>query len=270
MTKTLSTLMIAFAVCLIAFGSAEAAKGPANIRNTVHNFSASAVMNDQYRSENEDEVCIFCHTPHGGSLTGPLWNRKNTLTLYKHYTSNTASLYLRGLNVARPVSNETMLCLSCHDGSITVNTILNPSNRTNEQPNSFWYPADNDPTGLLGNNKIIALNFMGIAATAAKIGASLDASGSLVDVSTDLMDDHPISFLYESVRAQKSAEFKTVATAETAGVRFFPQTAADGLKRVECSSCHDPHVDYITNAAYTPFLITPNDGSKLCLACHTK
>lgn len=263
MTKTLTTLALALAVTLLAGGTALA-KGTPNIRNTVHNLSSSAVGNDQYRSTNEDEVCIFCHTPHGGSLSGPLWNRKDTLTTYTHYKSDTASLYLRGLNVIRPVSKESMLCLSCHDGSITVNTILNPSNRTNEQPDSFWYPGDND------SNKIIALDFFGIAATAAKIGASLDASGNLVDVSTDLMDDHPISFLYEEVRTLKSSEFKDITTAEAAGVRFFPPTGGVGVKRVECSSCHDPHVDYLTDTDYTPFLITPNDGSKLCLACHTK
>jgi predicted CXXCH cytochrome family protein len=39
---------------------------------------------------------------------------------------------------------------------------------------------------------------------------------------------------------------------------------------MECSSCHDPHVDYVADADYTPFLIRPNDRSKLCLTCHIK
>ncbi len=266
MTKTFMTFGLVLAATLVAFGTAQAVKGPANIKNTVHNLSSGVGnFNIQYKSSNEDEICIFCHTPHGGSLTGPLWNRANTTTTYTHYSSATASAYLRGLSVNRPVSNESMLCLSCHDGSITVHSILNTSNRTGGPPEAFWDP-DN---GV----KIQALDLGFIAATAAKIGASLDVNGNLVDDSTDLMDDHPISFLYDSVRAQKPTEFKTVAAAEGAGVRFFPPTGADGVKRVECSSCHDPHVDYFSgtgNAAYTPFLITPNDGSKLCLACHTK
>lgn len=266
MTKTLSKLALAFAWSLLAGGTALAVKGPQDIKNTVHNLSSGVGnFNAQYRSSNEDEICIFCHTPHGGSLTGPLWNRANTATTYTHYSSAGASAYLRGLSVNRPVSNESMLCLSCHDGSITVHSILNTSNRTGGQPESEWDP--------INGVKITALDLDFVAATAAKIGASLDANGNLVDVSTDLMDDHPISFLYDLVRAQKSAEFKLIATAEAAGVRFFPANGADGDKRVECSSCHDPHVDYYSgtgNAAYTPFLITPNDSSKLCLACHTK
>jgi hypothetical protein len=57
----------------------------------------------------------------------------------------------------------------------------------------------------------------------------------------------------------------TVAAAQAAGVRFFGAT-----NFVECSTCHDPHVDYFTAPDYTPFLITPNTGSNLCLACHIK
>lgn len=266
MTKTLSTMAMALAVTLIAGGSALAVKGPPDIRNTVHNLSSGVgAFNVQYSSSNEDEVCIFCHTPHGGSLSGPLWNRANTTTTYTHYSSATASAYLQALSVNRAVQNESMLCLSCHDGSITVHSILNTSNRTGGPPEAFW-----DPTNGV---KIQALDLGFVAATAAKIGASLDANGTLVDVSTDLMDDHPISFNYQPVQTAKSAEFKTIATAEAAGVRFFPPNGDDADKRVECSSCHDPHVDYYSgtgNAAYTPFLITPNDGSKLCLACHTK
>lgn len=266
MTKILRTLIIALVAALGAFGTAQAIKGPPDIRNTVHNLSSGVGnFNAQYKSSNEDEVCIFCHTPHGGSLTGPLWNRENTTTTYTHYSSSTASAHLQGLNVNRPVSNESMLCLSCHDGSITVHTILNTSNRTGGPPEADWDP--------INGVKITALDLGFIAATAAKIGASLDASGNLQDVSTDLMDDHPISFLYQPVQSANTAEFKAIATAEAAGVRFFPPTGGDAVKRVECSSCHDPHVDYYSgtgNAAYTPFLITPNDGSKLCLACHTK
>lgn len=263
MTKTFCTLLLTLAAALAAVGTAQAVRGPSDIRNTVHNLSSGVVNNAMYKSTNEDEVCIFCHTPHGGSLTGPLWNRPNSTKTYTHYRSDTASSYLRGLSVSRPVSNESMLCLSCHDGSVAVHSILNISNRTAGPPL--------DAFGIPGGTTIIALAIPG-AMTGAQIGAYVNSSGTLVDDpnAPGLMDDHPISFLYESVRALKPTEFKDIPTAEAAGVRFFPPTAVVGLKRVECSSCHDPHVGYRTNAAYTPFLITPNDGSKLCLACHTK
>lgn len=256
MTKTLTILMISIAVYLIAFGTAQAAKGPPNIRNTVHNLSSSAVDNPHYRSANEDEVCIFCHTPHGGSLTGPLWNRNNTTTVYKHYAG--ANSYVSTLPSTRPVNNESMLCLSCHDGSITVLSILNLSNRTVGLP-------EDDFTNTVGGRPITA-GFFGIG-PAGKIGASVNPDGSINDVSTDLMDDHPISFEYMSAVGAKPAEFKIDTAAKAAGVRFFGTN-----QRVECSSCHDPHVDYETpgNEAWTPFLITPNDGSNLCLACHIK
>jgi hypothetical protein len=59
----------------------------------------------------------------------------------------------------------------------------------------------------------------------------------------------------------------TVANAQADGVRFFGAT-----NYIECSTCHDPHVNYSASGdpAYTPFLITPNTNSNLCLACHIK
>ena len=43
------------------------------------------------------------------------------------------------------------------------------------------------------------------------------------------------------------------------GIRLFGGTEY----RVECSSCHDPHVDYTTDTDYDPFLIMPNHGTCL-------
>ena len=50
----------------------------AGILNTKHNLASSS--GNTLRSTNYDEICVFCHTPHGG-LTGgfaPLWNRSAT------------------------------------------------------------------------------------------------------------------------------------------------------------------------------------------------
>lgn len=236
------------------------ARGPSNIRNTVHNLSSIHPkkglneINEAYLSSNEDEVCIFCHTPHGGSLTGPLWNRPDSAKQgdYEHYVSATASSHLKALDVNRNVNQESMLCLSCHDGSVSVHSILNTSNRT-------LGGMPENQSGQPATNTIITL----FPYTSSAIGDSFNADGSWKGHTTDLMDDHPISLSYTQVLVTKGAEFR----ADPVGVRFF---GAD--KRVECSSCHDPHVDYMdpANAEFTPFLITSNKGSALCLACHKK
>jgi hypothetical protein len=91
----------------------------------------------------------------------------------------------------------------------------------------------------------------------------------------DLSDDHPISFSYDAVRGSvvydtgaKAGQLRDVNIALSRGVKFFPPG-----NRLECSSCHDPHVDYSASSGqtdYSPFLITPNTGSALCQACHSK
>ena len=74
-----------------------------------------------------DEVCVFCHTPHGASTnvpgtgTGPLWNRSNSNYTYTMYSSATLSA-----TVSAAPTGSSAMCMSCHDGvtSIAVNTLL--------------------------------------------------------------------------------------------------------------------------------------------------
>jgi hypothetical protein len=245
---------------LVGGGAAEAKRGPQGITKTIHNLSTSQEF-FAYKSDNEDQVCVFCHTPHGGSLDGPLWNRESpTSTKYTHYNSASLSSYLQGLGAGRAVEKESLLCLSCHDGSISVNTLMNYSNTT---PVPTHWSSTDYPIPFLAFPD--GLN----------PGAQLGGSRAAGDVDWDLSDDHPISFKYGSVYTEKNNEFKDVATAEGAGIRFFGGTD----KRVECSSCHDPHVMYdseydgsnlLADESYRPFLITSNAGSAMCLACHTK
>lgn len=238
------------------------ARGAADVANGLHNLSVTGgnpllgPTGTIYVTD-EDEICVFCHTPHGGSLTGQLWNREDPTGVFTHYNSASLTDYIRvTLSAARAVSNESLLCMSCHDGSISVNHLINvPNDRTTPITTIFGGGEDTEIAGIPG-------------VVGARIGASLnDTMGT-----GDLSDDHPISFSYSSVWAQdiyqtgsRMGELHNTTDAVNAGVRFFGST-----QRVECSSCHDPHVDYITQAEYTPFLITSNSGSKLCLACHNK
>jgi len=103
------------------------------------------------------------------------------------------------------------------------------------------------------------------------------------NVSTDLRDDHPISFTYDA----------TLAT--TDGNLYDPSTTMSGLGgtieqdllengKLQCTSCHDVHVSRNTQGCIgchnihggvgmitkTLSLRIPNDGSGLCLTCHKK
>lgn len=266
-----ATIMIC--VFLLAFATVSWGKGPAGVASTVHNLSATSGA-FVYRT-NTTEICVFCHTPHGGSLKGPLWNHDlPDAASFTHY--NSASLSLSGLGYTsnRVIGDESLLCMSCHDGSVALDHLINDPNSLGGADIVFSFGPTNDL-------------FMGdlFSSPGARIGASpSDTAGT-----GDLTDDHPISFSYSDVIAQamyqaggsKDGELRAIgSTGDPAtalgwkgeGVRFFGTDY-----RVECSSCHDPHVNYDINldpgnadAAYKPFLIRPNAASDLCLACHNK
>ncbi|MDI3281174.1 MAG: hypothetical protein QJR13_07380, partial [Bacillota bacterium] len=70
-----------------------------------------------------NEVCVYCHTPHHAStVQQPLWNRQNYTVSYQTYFSETMDTTP---GQPGPVSR---LCLSCHDGTIAVDAVLNVPN----------------------------------------------------------------------------------------------------------------------------------------------
>ena len=83
--------------------------------------------------------------------------------------------------------------------------------------------------------------------------------------SSDLSNDHPISFTYDNALAGTDGELALPATALSG---LGGTIAADMLfaGSMECASCHDVH-----NTPGLPnMLIKPNAGSDLCLTCHVK
>jgi predicted CXXCH cytochrome family protein len=235
-------------------------RGTGGVENTIHNLSSTNTTFSTYAADNLDEVCAFCHTPHGGSLTGALWNHDlPAADSFTHYNSATLSSTLRALSPARDINSESLLCMACHDGSISVDHLINDPNVLGGAQITIYF----------GNTNVEIMDFFGIPGS--RIGSEPGTQAG----TGQLADDHPISFSYDEVLldptyagGSRDGEMRTVTAATNwlgEGVRFF----APG-NRVECSSCHDPHVDYITDTAYTPFLIRPNDGSNLCLACHNK
>src|SRR5437763_9762877 len=87
-----------------------------SILNSPHNLSARGP--GQIRAVNESQVCIFCHTPHNASPVQPLWNRNMPVSAYKVYSSG--SLHAKP---SQPTGS-SKLCLSCHDGTIALGSVL--------------------------------------------------------------------------------------------------------------------------------------------------
>ncbi|MDT8442301.1 MAG: cytochrome c3 family protein [Desulfuromonadales bacterium] len=258
------------AIFLLTIAGLAWAKGPSGVTSTIHNLATSNPLFHTYTADNVDEVCVFCHTPHGGSLAGPLWNHDLPTGTFTHYTSTNLSGYLQGLALNRPVNEESLLCMSCHDGSVAVDHLINDPNSLAGQPITIFF----------GQQNMTMMTFFGAAGP--RIGESAASPGG----SGDLSDDHPISFSYQSVindpkymvggpneddlrHIGNVGDPTSVLGYNGEGIRLFGPDF-----RVECSSCHDPHVNYEGslggNEAYRPFLIRPNAGSELCLSCHNK
>lgn len=154
-------------------------------------------MRGYLTDETTTQVCVFCHVPHNAATSwgGPLWNHANTAATFKIYTSPTLD------GATSQPSGVTRACLSCHDGTIAVNSLINA-------------PKDGG------------------------VGTLTTMTGSAV-LGTDLSNDHPVSITYRpdldsSLRLNVGATVPGPAwTAQLYGTAS-PYT-------VECASCHAVH-----------------------------
>ena len=232
-----------------------------------------------------DEVCVFCHTPHGSdnSAAVPLWNKAlPTGTTYTRYSNlNTSSLD----GTEAPVGSVSLACLSCHDGGQAMDLVINA-------------PGSGDP--LFDIAGTVDLGATGVVM--ANPGTDL-----VPMLGTDLSDDHPISIQYAGggCDSTNSAVGETCIAALFADDDFNPADRAtintnavwwvdtpaigtDGTRErtdmqlytrtnggntepfVECGSCHDPHNGTTSTATSVDFLRVANTGSQICTACHIK
>ena len=98
------------AVCVLA-GSAQA-----GISGSKHDFGQFGWAKNQ--------ICLPCHIPHnatvkdaqGNLLGGPLWNHTLSTATYDLYYND------QGQKVQGKVDTNSMLCLSCHDGTVAVDS----------------------------------------------------------------------------------------------------------------------------------------------------
>lgn len=111
----LRALVPVFCLLFSAFSSIAFAQRTSVI-DTPHNLSA--LTNREIRAVSEQQVCIFCHTPHHADPEYPLWNRHMSTAVYTPYHSNSLQ--------AQPdqPTGSSKLCLSCHDGTIALGNVL--------------------------------------------------------------------------------------------------------------------------------------------------
>lgn len=105
-------------ICVVLVVMAAPAAEAVTIVDTKHNLSVTGP--GQLKAQTETRVCVFCHTPHNANPSTPLWNREVGSQNYILYSSLSMS--------AVPVqpNGPSRLCLSCHDGTIALGSVLHP------------------------------------------------------------------------------------------------------------------------------------------------
>lgn len=255
-------ILVCLAIGLVlAFGApAMAGLAPGTgINGTYHDLSSAGPSNafgDAGDQAGLNRICIYCHAPHntiaadapGGIWTYmPLWNHGKTTNV------GAFSMYSNGSDLPGSVSHQSqamilanqpgsvsLLCLSCHDGSISTN--------------------------MYGSGSSVGQNNRNI---------QMGAGRAVIGLNGDLSNHHPIGFDYlqvqtpvdDEIRAASDAGFLTDPAdgTKTGG----PKTIAELLwgNNVECVSCHDVHN---TKNGGSRLTWVNDNQSKLCLTCHNK
>ena len=229
-----------------------------DVRNTKHNLSVSGP--GPVKAVTENQVCVFCHTPHGAENVpaAPLWNRQLSGATYTPYTSSS----IDANDIAASPGGSSKLCLSCHDGTIAIGSV----NVANGQTSVSIQMTGTSPDGSMppGEGEL---------------------TGFTRRLGVNLTNDHPISFTYDTALALQDGELRDPQSVSHLGMR------EPGIKplvpledgRLECTSCHDPHIRDSDPSKSIKFLrlnrfqtASPFDGSFnestdiVCLACHDK
>jgi predicted CXXCH cytochrome family protein len=227
--------LIVFAI-LAARGLASAGGG---VINSPHNLSVSGGLGAHGIAYNEIRVCVFCHTPHNAVINtnslAPLWNRalpegKTTYTMYE------SDFFNQNVN-PRPSlpTGSSRVCLSCHDGTLALNSYGGPILSGDHADSPTIMPSDVTPS----KNS---------------------------NLTTDLSDDHPISFAYTADLAARAQLVTPTALP--------PAVKLDKDGNLQCTACHDPHDNefghflVMNNGDPTKPGYNPTVTSPLCVSCH--
>ena len=259
MTRSKSYITLFILVSLLLMSNiAFSANRISDITNTKHNLSASG--SGTVKATSESQICVFCHTPHKAESfpKSPLWNRKLSGATYTPYTSSS----IDANDIAATPGGSSKLCLSCHDGTIAIGNV----NVLNAQEN-------------------VSISMTGTGAGGVMPDGAGSTTGFTRKLGTDLTNDHPISFTYDTALANADGELRDPASESHIANRSPGINPSVPLEenQVQCTTCHDPHIRDVDITKNIKFLrlnrfqeAAPGGGNFIeandivCLACHDK
>lgn len=220
-----------------------------------HNLSASGP--GTIRATSEQQVCIFCHTPHNASPIQPLWNRSIPVAAYTPYTSSSLQA-----TPGQPTGT-SKLCLSCHDGTIAPGSVL-----SREQPIAMAGGMTTLPPGHKANlgtdlSDDHPISFTYDQSLATKDTKLRDPSTLPPAVRLDARQEMQCTTCHDA-HDNRFGKFLVMDNANSQLCRScHNQEMTEVVSHVECASCHQPHT-----APSGPYLLRGATVADTCVRCH--
>jgi len=196
----------------------------AGIEGSGHDFSAFGFSAGQ--------ICLGCHTPHNAqSDAAPLWNHELSTATYVPYSSPSMNA-----TTGQP-TGASKLCLSCHDGTVAVNS--------EGVPGTIFISA-------FGANK--------------DLGTDLSRNHPISFTYDDALAAADVGLFEPTTKVVTIGSGTFTKTGTISGVML------EGGTELQCQACHSVHNDYVVNDAASAgkYLKISIGDSQLCLACHNK
>lgn len=227
--------------------------GPHDLRyNTTYSGAGGTALHtaDNTWSAGTYTLCNFCHIAHkfssesSGAPGTLLWNHTASSATYSTYSSNYMTATVNAIN-PNDVNNPSALCLSCHDGTVAVNS-----------------------------------NYAAVTGTGVSqltVGA-ISGGDAMIINPADVNKQHPINFAYTATLATTNGMLKTPASLNSVDANGeIPLFTVNGVQgTMQCATCHEPHQKsgILTRDFYTPAGTTSAAanaaGWSWCLYCHSQ
>jgi len=252
----------------------------AGVASTKHNLSVTGP--GSIKASSEQEICIFCHTPHNAAPMQPLWNRESSGSVYTPYSSTTI--------VSSPgqPTGASMLCLSCHDGTVALGNVVSRSSAIDMAGGITTMPLGRTHLGTdLSDDHPVSFAFTpGLATQRGELvdpttltsgPVKLDNSGQMQCTSChDPHNNDNGKFLVMQNTAsslcqvchiknfwEQTSHSTSSATWNGVNPDPWPNTDSSTVAGNACENCHTPH-----NAGSQQRILNYEIEESNCLTCH--
>jgi len=251
----------------------------ASIKDTKHNLSVSGP--GSIKATSEQQICIFCHTPHNAGRA-PLWNRGNPGRTYTLYTSSSMNA-----TPGQP-DGASLMCLSCHDGTIALGNVISRTTDISFGANNYIPSSsssyfgtdlrDDHPISFIYDEALAAAD--GELNSPSTIHSSLhldngkmqctschDAHGETTDNFLRLDGEQSVLCMscHNKTGWTNSTHYSSTATWNQIGTDpwFHTPDSYNTVQKNGCENCHNPH-----GAGYPKTILNFSNEEANCLVCH--